>query len=72
MEVNHVLWFSNGMGTIGIVLCTNEMGKKKAYIRQCAGHDEEEDIQTILKLGAKLHDSQVEQLTKHFSKNEEQ
>lgn len=67
MKINNVIWFTAGIDTIGIVLCTNEMGEKKAYMKIASGTDEEADTKLILEHGARIHDHQAKIIHNHFN-----
>ena len=67
MKVENVLWFNSMNGTIGIVLADNGH-KKKAYIKNVIGLNEENDIKEILESGAKIHISQAESIVNHLTK----
>ena len=47
-------WFTNGMGSIGIVLTRNEMGEKRFYISSVDGLDQKVDEKFIAEYGAEI------------------
>ena len=67
------LWFSSGVGVVGIVLAVHEKnddhgdeGEPCAYVGAGSGQDEEGDIQLIMEYGAYFSKAQMVQLCQHY------
>lgn len=65
-------WFSNAKECIGIVVGENEMGERKAYISSVTGLDYSEDVDYVLKHGAKLSIHILKDVVKRLENNDEQ
>lgn len=53
MKIKQAYWFSTMVGTIGIIVGEDEYtGKRKGYIGNAAGYDEEADTKHIAERGS--------------------
>lgn len=53
MKIEKKFWFAGSSLTVGVVVGVDETtGKKKAYVGQCLGNDEEYDAAWIASTGA--------------------
>jgi hypothetical protein len=61
LQINNVQWFSNSLGTIGIIYCTDTItNKNNNYIGNGKGIDIDDDIKTIIDWGTKFHNKTLE------------
>ncbi len=55
MKIIETFWFTGGIGTVGIVVCENEVTRKrKAYIGIASGLCEQVDTESIMHHGSKV------------------
>ena len=54
MKILDKMWFTSGIGTIGLVLVENDIGEKRVYICPVGGCDEESDAEYVANWGCRV------------------